>query len=526
MLSNTGIAENYPTYFIGEDDNSCSLISTIKTKYYTHKYDPTNVINNLNKYYEKKHLEEIFDLKKKSLCCKCIAISLYFKNKCNSFGLFQYLISILKTAVNVNNNLSGWILRLYIDDSVFEHIEDCINDISESDDYGYQNKEIYNKIQNMPNVEIYTYKCKKLSSNSKLRTFRFIPFIDDTVSTYVIREADGVVTNMDCRNIEIFSNSDKLFYLPDLNLDEVNNNLNISSVIRHYQSWLMQMKQYMLAIPELFKEETKQYIYNDLLAGLFSSNLKINKNYLIEKVNLANKIINTDVNSYNNDPEYLRTSNHFLRIGYDEILLYLIFNKFITFTKIEGKKYDKNYINDIYESTKIEDRFDNTIYNKENILYIYIGGNIENTINKLIEYKIIKQGTKKNNNFTYDINNHETFLYEVDCLLRLKNLNNDSKIIINIGHNEEIYGGVVANNSGLLNIPYNVVLERVISSSSNKDYLDKFYDFEKKCHNDQDIKIGGSEEDIHNYDNTDYYFKKYIKYKTKYTNLLNKSYSW
>jgi len=291
MINNTN--PNLPIYFIGQDNNSCRLESSIKKEYYKHNYNPSKVYENLKRYYEEKELKEIFNLKNKSECCKCIAISLYYKKSdyINNTFLYNYLISILKTTINVRKNLPEWIVRLYIDESVKEYLA-----IYES-----INTEIYEEIKNMPNTEIYTYKCDKIYIDGKLRTFRFIPFIDESVSTHIIREADGVVTNMDCRNIEIFSNSDKLFYLPDLGNSEINTDLRISSVQSHYQKWLIKMKAYMISEPNKFKNEILQYRYQDLLAGLFSSNLKINLDYLERKVKLANEIIMADVDITNNN---------------------------------------------------------------------------------------------------------------------------------------------------------------------------------------------------------------------------------
>jgi hypothetical protein len=37
--------------------------------------------------------------------------------------------------------------------------------------------------------------------------------IDPTVNLYVIREADGFVSNLDCHNIKVFANNNKLFYI-------------------------------------------------------------------------------------------------------------------------------------------------------------------------------------------------------------------------------------------------------------------------------------------------------------------------
>ena len=562
---------NLPIYFIGEgneDENSCKLTSSIKSQYYKHSYEPSPVYENLKQFYKEEDLKEIFNLTKRINCCKCIAISLYYKeNRCGVFEnekIYDYLISIFKTTVNVDKNLPEWVVRLYIDGSVKKYLDKCQS----------INNKVYEKIINMPNVEIYTYKCEKMSIDGKLRTYRFIPFIDETVSTYIIREADGIVTNMDCRNIEIFSNSNKLFYLPELNNGETNKLLRTDDVRQHYQSWLTKMKSYMYENSERFPEESKQYIYQDLLAGIFSSNLKINFDYLKKKVKLANEIINVNITDYKDICMIKMENQKMMHSGYDEILLYLLFNKFTTF-KIDEKNI-------------VKDRFNNIAYNVDNILFIEViyENIVYDIFDKLREMGILLEKIDDNNDqyindnnnedindnnnedindnnegsdedsydsdFDYDDdtdsqtgiskNNIYLYIHIIDSALSLNKLNKENKEIINIGFKTKkikYQYELSAYNSILLNLPYSILIFYDNDSLTN---FQKFEDYYSSA-----SQLGGFKKEIQKYyprqpfvarfadfvrlpkryeknNISEDYFKKYIKYKTKYINLLDNKY--
>src|SRR5439155_13232311 len=108
----------------------CKRINTKKEKYYTHVYDPSNISYKFTtKDKDIQLLQKTFDLKKRYNCCNCICISLYYKDDTDEIGypslptpsgLFKYLPSIRRTIRNVAKSLPEWIVRLYLDESVYE----------------------------------------------------------------------------------------------------------------------------------------------------------------------------------------------------------------------------------------------------------------------------------------------------------------------------------------------------------------------------------------------------------------------
>lgn len=167
----------------------------------------------------------MFDTKVTHRCCNCISISLYYTNDYLR-KLVLYLSTIKRTIQNVEKNLPQWIVRLYIDSSVYHKVstysENKINGINDMNHVS----ELLNYILAQKNVEVYTFFCDKIISNdihiAKTRTFRFLPLIENDVNVCIIREADGFVTNLDCHNIKQFANSDKIFYLPSIVEDYYN----------------------------------------------------------------------------------------------------------------------------------------------------------------------------------------------------------------------------------------------------------------------------------------------------------------
>jgi len=136
--------------------------------------------------------------------------------------------------------------------------------------------------------------------------------------------------------------------------------------------------------------------------------------------------------------------------------------------------------------------------------------------------KKISEAVWENNNFNYEKNMPYLYIYQTDCILKLKNLNEKNNTIINMGfpfdqfdHKSKYIqynSKIAAYNSMYLNLPFSILIPYHIDS------LKKFYHNEN-MYKLPDITTGGSDE---NMEIDDYYLKKYIKYKTKYTNLLNK----
>ena len=247
-------------------------------EYYIHTYDPTAMIAKVR--HELGLSEEVldrFDSVRREGCCNVISITLYVTDEyCTLAVLQKYLYSIHRTVKNVLKKLPGWIVRVYFDTSV----EECVTKA----EFGEFN-EIFNAIKSSPNVEVYTYDCpsfKKGASGedrqipiARTRTLRFLPLSDPKVNLCVVREADGIVSNLDCHNIQMYaSNPNILFYLPKV-LDYT-----IDAKFDSYSNWLRFYK--IMFGHEYFKNHQN---LKDLLAGAFCCKLKLKREYYQETVN-------------------------------------------------------------------------------------------------------------------------------------------------------------------------------------------------------------------------------------------------
>lgn len=288
---------------------SCTLMTTRKVDYYKHDYNPEPILSILRRntsetgkvYLE--NVRSIFDLEPRKNCCYCIAISLYAKN--NKALIEKYLPSIVKTVENVTKNAPNWIVRLYLDPSVFQAFKDIISKpvdkipppdrkVKLSKEY-MERRELLDTVQflenrysqqdydnyvtsllhylfNAPNVEIYTYFCPEILNESinlgKTRMFRFLPLIDPTVAVCASREADGIVTNLDCHNLEVFSQSNRIFYL--IPIHDIPFHHPAGTELMSYSEWLDDYKDFIR--PDYFE---KYYNLYDLLAGTFTIKLKV-----------------------------------------------------------------------------------------------------------------------------------------------------------------------------------------------------------------------------------------------------------
>jgi hypothetical protein len=413
---------------ISLEDKDCTLLNTKKHTYYKHIYDPVPIFNILK---TELHLDEDiiskFDNERRENCCNAISITLYSKD-CSLNILKKYLYSINRTVKNVKKHLDDWIVRLYLDQSIYKCMEN-IEDLSskkkvDGKDYNFVEPfelkliiKTFIEIINSPNVEIYTYQCESILNNKisleKIRTFRYLILSDPEVNLCIIREADGIVSNLDCHNIKIFSKSNKLFYIPKI----LNNKLildNGSLVLYYsYQKWLILYK--ILFEKEYFTNH--QNIY-DLLAGTFGTKLKlkrdayffyINKIYkeidLFLKLSLEEKIAKYPDTQF----KYLNMSLHqifeynymsplkktltldiLLNTGFDEILLLDIYKEIISISLDVEKVVETNYIkiNDMRQIINIK----NSLY-ADNVLFLNFEYDTSNAeiLKQLITMKIIKQ---------------------------------------------------------------------------------------------------------------------------------------
>ena len=286
---------------------NCTLITNKKTDYYIHTYHPSILDKN-----------EVFDFRIREHCCNCISISLYYMDT-DLRKAVGYFASIRRTVDNVKRNLPDWIVRLYLDPSVYQSLEDKKNE-----DAIYVNHTL-DYLLKADHVKIYVYCCSSQTPMSRKRTFRFLPLFDPEVNIKIIREADGIVTNQDCHNIRIFSKSNYLFYLPCViedydhtAEDELYDHPKYST--RAYSRWLQFYEKHLE--PEYFSKYQPLY---DLLAGTFGLKLMVKQSYydntifsLQEKIN---QVLKTPIGK-----DYY----HALNDGFDEILLLHLFRDYIS----------------------------------------------------------------------------------------------------------------------------------------------------------------------------------------------------
>lgn len=207
---------NYHTY--NGIDVCTRAFKKANDSYYQHTYEPEPwaiplILENTGLKEERIH--EIFDLAKKENCCNCIAIVLYSNGNINS--LYNYLYSMKKTLDNVSNELSDFIVRFYLDKSVFETIHNAskekVNGSNSNVKYTTLEKsfDILKYIIHHEQSEVVIYFCKTIiEKNTKgvLRRFRFLPMLEKDVNILISREADGFVSYNDCHNIRLFANKE------------------------------------------------------------------------------------------------------------------------------------------------------------------------------------------------------------------------------------------------------------------------------------------------------------------------------
>ena len=356
--------------------DNCKLLTTKKESYYNHTYEPKPFLDILRSQLNiSTDILSRFEDRRRENCCNVISITLYNKDCTFAEFLLKYLKSINRTVKNVDKKLKDWIVRLYLDKSVYE----CINNISESlktstlDDGELRSRrnclDLFNNIIRSPNVEVYTFICNDEVNLDKTRTYRYLVLIDPEVNISAIREADGYINNLECHNLKMFQKArDKLFYTPPAinraNLIEGEQ----FTIFHSYSSWL----QFHKNILNRKYFSTNQNIY-DLLAGLFTCKLKIKPQFYYDTarslhtqidafntpsmnddirstyigkadIPLRNELViinlfDSILKSYDEFIRYLeRDTESFqeiikiLNIGFDEILLLEIFKEVISFS--------------------------------------------------------------------------------------------------------------------------------------------------------------------------------------------------
>jgi hypothetical protein len=288
-------------FIFSDNEQTCILISK-KSNYYNEIYELNNDIKeNLFNFCGENNInhETIFLLEKKENCCNCISIILYiiYNNEDYVEKLeklyFMYLLTMKKTLDIVNDNLPNFIVRYYIDKSVFNIINhDTTNEMS------IKCRKILKYLFEHEKAEIYMYICNN-TNYTKLRTLRFLPLIDDDTNICIVREADGIVSILDCHNIKTFEKDNKIglfyeFYKNFLYKYKDNNS--------HYGEWINIYNDFKyLKTLEITTDEINKYIiieyfyfykYGDYLSFHKNKN-KINYynyNFVKENINTYIKI--------------------------------------------------------------------------------------------------------------------------------------------------------------------------------------------------------------------------------------------
>lgn len=532
-------------------NEQCKLINKKKEKYYIHTYDPSNLEKlmkeNQNLFPE---MYDTFDFTVRKNCCNCVSISIYYVSKKddefnNPNKFINYIGSIRRTVMNVKKNLPDWLVRIYMDESVYmlyNKMEESISNLKEKEPLFKKSIKYYNDIINADNVEIYTYLCPKILSGdiriSRTRTFRFLPFCDPEVNVAISREADGFVTNLDCHNIRYFEKSkDKYLYILSIGLPT---NLKDTKPYNFfsYSDWL---NIYKLVMNKKYFEKKQNLM--DLLAGATGLKLKIKLSKYNEVANSIQQKINDIINknekseyynNYNNIKDLANQNydlllkifrvlrdNDILNIGFDEMLLLELLKDLIS-VKYKIKK-DSHSIAGIINRIEYDNQDYEIIKNfilAPEFMTTYKYDSVEglDILKDLISKKIINYNVEEiSKEYNYKLNlikDQCSFnlnlcdLYIIDSFLVA------NKILTNQPFNVTIFlyqaGWRDVENVSLLyllNVPYSGIgrMNNFVEIE-NIDIFDQAYDNFNK---NNDKIIGG-------------YFAKYIKYKSKYLFLKKK----
>lgn len=470
-----------------DQKDTCVLITSKKQEYYKFKYEP-----DISNYPLEMHgaLRDVFDFSVYENCCRCIYITLYYKTGSKT-SLTKYLMSIYRTIKNVQTKLKDWIVRVYLDGSVYSIISG-------------ENSQLFNDIMNSPIVEIYTYICdmRNLHSIDRTRAYRFMPFIDKTVSTCIVREADGIVSYTDCVNINNFcdnKNKNKIFYFLNCLKDTAIDKDTIDTVYRYqdyktkylsYSSWLIVYKMFS------GKFEKKNTLC-DMLAGCVGIKLKIKENKYYDHMDETKRFINSV--SFNIDDKRIKegTFIHYklekisdikliLNIGYDEIFLLCLFENILSFPL--GCSYESTIAIEsvilyngntfFFNMTGIDDNMTITethpINAKISESFLSILGKIRKLLaarKTEIEKMETKTEAEKKEKIEIEKNDilHTFDMYIDEFIIHLSNNNIDKGFDICIAHSVDFRSKAFPLYvSSLLNIPYTVDFYKKHTGYKNK----------------------------------------------------------
>ena len=259
----------------------CTRIVRKREKYYTNTYDPQFIHELIKEQPNKDEILNIFDLTKRNNCANCISYVLYL----NKIDYIQRNIYNMRfSVINANKYLPNYVLRYYFDGSIFRTLSDGIKSMSRYNVEDFINIiETLSFIINNEQVEIFMYFCNNNSDLSIIRNYRFMPMFENDINICVSREIDGLLSAVDCHNLNLFINNEKILLLYDivssynmLNMyrkDRINKEENYNH--EHYSLWL---NVYTYYISNLLYKKNEETIV-DMLAGCFAIKLKVSEKY-------------------------------------------------------------------------------------------------------------------------------------------------------------------------------------------------------------------------------------------------------
>ena len=187
------------------DRTKCKLYSKKKTDYYRFSAEPLPNV-----------LASHFNTTYRENCCKVLSYSLYadFFHRRNVNPYLKFMIPNIKMA---QQHLDDYLIRIYTDFSLFT-VDDSRRPL---------HKELsvfLNFIKKAPNVEIYIVDCPDEMRADALmylhqhnvRTFRYLSLIQQDTAIAIIRDADSMLTEIECRRIKEWEASDKIFLNVDI----------------------------------------------------------------------------------------------------------------------------------------------------------------------------------------------------------------------------------------------------------------------------------------------------------------------
>ena len=380
-----------PTYrlvtqrHINARHNDLLRISNQNIKYYP---DPETFVDNSQQY----NIRDVIDSNVYNNCCNCFVYSLYITNK--GFGqdmyyehqinILYYLICITQSIKNAEYHFNDWIFRIYIDFSVLDMIS--YNKLSDDTKKTSNLNYIINLLDALfikDNVEIIVPICDLKYSQHTSRMYRLIPLSEPDVNYVIVRDADSILTNLECCNIKHFIKSDKIFYHTIIDNDTVKNQPSYS-----YSPWLNIYKIY---FDNFYRNNDNMF---DILAGLASFKFKIKKEMFdlkLKEIDNFYNFLQTNIKvESDNDNTYAGLDEIFLRhltrdiFSYTNNIMFNIKMKHIYYPYYNIIDINGNNIEEIVKNTKlklsISDDVDinitkqiNTLYDRNNQDFITYG---------------------------------------------------------------------------------------------------------------------------------------------------------